>query len=63
MMDIFLEHLEAVNKESKGGGPESDPASRSRFLFAMACRSRFLNLMANFISQPAVKCTMLQLIG
>ena len=59
MMDIFLEHLDAVNREAV---MKDTDVGRSRFLFAMACRSRFLNLMANFISQPAIKCTLLQLI-
>ena len=56
-MDIFLENLELIGKEPKIGQETEEQK------LGMATRSKFLNLMANFISQPAIKCTMLQLVG
>ena len=56
-MDIFLESTEIVNRE-----PKTVMETEEQKL-AIASRSRFLNLIANFISQPAIKCTLLQLIG
>ena len=56
-MDIFLENIEIVAREPKNMQEVEEQK------LAIATRSRFLNLVANFVGQPAVKCTMLQLTG
>ncbi|XP_052231908.1 protein virilizer homolog isoform X2 [Dreissena polymorpha] len=56
-LDLLLEHIEAVETRAREA-PDSDELK-----LAMATRGRFLNLLSNLISQPAIKCTMLRIIG
>ncbi|WAR13247.1 VIR-like protein [Mya arenaria] len=75
ILDILLEHIESIGNLEKGGDrpgaqsaadkpQEPRPApSPEDYKVVLATLGRFLNLLAYLLSQPAIKCTMLRIIG